>query len=88
MRCTWRIYSYSLGAYKSNNRIPLTIVNEKEARKYAKGMIYSLGGQSNHKEFNKRILEKHGSRKSVIKNEKVTGKLVINQQKELIFWLL
>jgi hypothetical protein len=66
---------------------PLPIVNEKEVRKYAMGMLYSLRRESDHKELNKHILDKHGSRKPGIKKmkkKKVTSKLIINQQKELI----
>ena len=66
---------------------PLPIVNEKEVRKYAMRMLYSLRRESDHKELNKHILDKHGSRKPGIKKmkkKKTTSNLIINQQKELI----
>ena len=62
-------------------------MNKKEAHKYAMSMVCNIRGQSNNKKLNKDILEKHGSRKPAIKkikNKKLTNKLVVNQQKELI----
>ena len=47
-------------------------------------MLYTLRRESDHKELNKYILDKHGSRKPGIKKKKLTSNLIINQQKELI----
>lgn len=62
----------------SMNGYPMPIVDEKMARKSAASKIYGLRKNNSHKETAKKIVVKHGSRKSGLK--RTLGKTKINNQ--------
>ena len=65
------------------NGYPMPIVDEKTARKAAADRLYGLRKKPEHKEAARKIVDKHGSRKSALSKASAQKKAKNNAQREL-----